>query len=49
MGKSNTPVYCQDLHTDNSQFGPTLNPQGPKRTAGGSSGGPAAAGVARPE
>ncbi|MDX2720743.1 amidase family protein [Streptomyces scabiei] len=43
MGKTNTPAYCQDLHTDNSLFGPTLNPHDPKRTAGGSSGGPAAA------
>ncbi|MFE6548236.1 amidase family protein [Streptomyces sp. NPDC057746] len=43
MGKTNTPAYCQDLHTDNSLFGPTLNPHDPQRTAGGSSGGPAAA------
>ncbi|RZU45774.1 amidase [Streptomyces sp. BK022] len=43
MGKTNTPAYCQDLHTDNSLFGPTLNPHDPKRTVGGSSGGPAAA------
>ncbi|SBT90988.1 amidase [Streptomyces sp. DI166] len=43
MGKTNTPAYCQDLHTDNSLFGPTLNPHDPKRTTGGSSGGPAAA------
>ncbi|MEW2620935.1 amidase family protein [Streptomyces sp. NPDC048106] len=43
MGKTNTPAYCQDLHTDNSLFGPTLNPHDPTRTAGGSSGGPAAA------
>ncbi|MFJ8982754.1 amidase family protein [Streptomyces sp. NPDC102282] len=43
MGKSNTPAYCQDLHTDNNLFGPTLNPHDPKRTVGGSSGGPAAA------
>ncbi|GLW47452.1 amidase [Streptomyces sp. NBRC 14336] len=43
MGKTNTPAYCQDLHTENSLFGPTLNPHDPKRTAGGSSGGPAAA------
>ncbi|MET8561237.1 amidase family protein [Streptomyces flaveolus] len=43
MGKTNTPAYCQDLHTDNSLFGPTFNPHDPKRTAGGSSGGPAAA------
>ncbi|MEV0026607.1 amidase family protein [Streptomyces atroolivaceus] len=43
MGKTNTPAYCQDLHTDNALFGPTLNPHDPKRTTGGSSGGPAAA------
>ncbi|MGW3341323.1 amidase family protein [Streptomyces sp. NPDC001009] len=43
MGKTNTPAYCQDLHTDNSLFGPTLNPHDPERTVGGSSGGPAAA------
>ncbi|MEU6553706.1 amidase family protein [Streptomyces sp. NPDC046915] len=43
MGKTNTPAYCQDLHTDNSLFGPTLHPHDPKRTVGGSSGGPAAA------
>ncbi|MCM2579726.1 amidase family protein [Streptomyces meridianus] len=43
MGKTNTPAYCQDLHTDNTLFGPTLNPHDPARTVGGSSGGPAAA------
>ncbi|WP_326731872.1 amidase family protein [Streptomyces phaeochromogenes] len=43
MGKTNTPAYCQDLHTDNALFGPTLNPRDPARTVGGSSGGPAAA------
>ncbi|MEU6148074.1 amidase family protein [Streptomyces sp. NPDC047081] len=43
MGKTNTPAYCQDLHTDNTHFGATLNPHDPARTAGGSSGGPAAA------
>ncbi|MFF7647316.1 amidase family protein [Streptomyces canus] len=43
MGKTNTPAYCQDLHTDNSLFGRTLNPHDHGRTAGGSSGGPAAA------
>ncbi|MEU7406345.1 amidase family protein [Streptomyces sp. NPDC044948] len=43
MGKTNTPTYCQDLHTDNALFGPTLNPYDPTRTTGGSSGGPAAA------
>ncbi|MYQ48764.1 amidase [Streptomyces sp. SID4985] len=43
MGKTNVPAYCQDLHTENSLFGRTLNPHDPKRTVGGSSGGPAAA------
>ncbi|MFD9327727.1 amidase family protein [Streptomyces sp. NPDC060065] len=43
MGKTNTPAYCQDLHTDNALFGPTINPRDPARTVGGSSGGPAAA------
>ncbi|MFF3976599.1 amidase family protein [Streptomyces sp. NPDC001828] len=43
MGKTNLPAYCQDLHTDNALFGPTLNPHDHKRTTGGSSGGPAAA------
>ncbi|MFF0714069.1 amidase family protein [Streptomyces bauhiniae] len=43
MGKTNTPAYCQDLHTDNSLFGRTLNPHDPECTVGGSSGGPAAA------
>ncbi|MEU6192392.1 amidase family protein [Streptomyces sp. NPDC047061] len=43
MGKTNTPAYCQDLHTDNALFGRTLNPHDAARTAGGSSGGPAAA------
>lgn len=43
MGKTNTPAYCQDLHTDNALFGPTLNPHDSARTVGGSSGGPAAA------
>ncbi|MCX5395586.1 amidase family protein [Streptomyces sp. NBC_00102] len=43
MGKTNTPAYCQDLHTDNGLFGPTLNPHDPAHTTGGSSGGPAAA------
>lgn len=43
MGKTNTPTYCQDLHTDNSLFGRTLNPHDAERTVGGSSGGPAAA------
>ncbi|MFF4357721.1 amidase family protein [Streptomyces sp. NPDC001604] len=43
MGKTNTPAYCQDLHTDNALFGSTLNPHDPARTVGGSSGGSAAA------
>ncbi|MEU9189863.1 amidase family protein [Streptomyces sp. NPDC048484] len=47
MGKTNTPAYCQDLHTDNNLFGRTLNPRALQRTVGGSSGGPAAAVAAR--
>ncbi|MFE4546495.1 amidase family protein [Streptomyces sp. NPDC056785] len=43
MGKTNLPAYCQDLHTENTLFGPTLNPHSAEHTTGGSSGGPAAA------
>ncbi|MET9461918.1 amidase family protein [Streptomyces canus] len=43
MGKTNTPAYCQDLHTDNALFASTLNPHDPARTVGGSFAGPAAA------
>jgi amidase len=43
LGKSNTPAYCQDIQTSNALFGTTKNPYDADRTAGGSSGGPAAA------
>ena len=43
LGKTNTPAGCQDIQTSNGLFGTTRNPYDPERTAGGSSGGPAAA------
>ncbi|MDI3390384.1 amidase [Streptomyces sp. B-S-A8] len=43
FGKTNTPANCQDIQTSNELFGTTRNPYDPERTAGGSSGGPAAA------
>ncbi|MEV7832170.1 amidase [Streptomyces subrutilus] len=43
VGKTNVPVMCQDLQTSNPLFGTTKNPYDATRTAGGSSGGPAAA------
>ncbi|MDQ8707196.1 amidase [Streptomyces sp. LHD-70] len=43
LGKTNTPAGCQDIQTSNALFGTTRNPYDPGRTAGGSSGGPAAA------
>ncbi|MFI1868679.1 amidase [Streptomyces jumonjinensis] len=43
MGKTNTPAYCADIQTSNALFGTTRNPFSPTRTAGGSSGGAAAA------
>ncbi|MYT25853.1 amidase, partial [Streptomyces sp. SID7760] len=43
IGKTNTPAYCQDIQTSNALFGTTKNPHASGRTAGGSSGGPAAA------
>ncbi|MFM9372844.1 amidase [Streptomyces sp. Da 82-17] len=43
LGKTNTPANCQDIQTSNELFGTTRNPYDPERTAGGSSGGPAAA------
>ncbi|MCL8015553.1 amidase [Streptomyces sp. AS02] len=43
VGKTNVPVMCQDLQTSNPVFGTTKNPYDDAKTAGGSSGGPAAA------
>ena len=43
LGKANTPEFAHDIRTDNLLFGPTRNPVDLKRTAGGSSGGTAAA------
>ncbi|AKN68688.1 amidase [Streptomyces sp. PBH53] len=43
IGKTNVPPMCQDLQTSNSLFGKTSNPYSSAHTAGGSSGGPAAA------
>ncbi|MET7935538.1 amidase [Streptomyces sp. NPDC005322] len=43
LGKTNTPPMCQDIQTSNPLFGTTPNPHDPQYTAGGSSGGSAAA------
>jgi Asp-tRNA(Asn)/Glu-tRNA(Gln) amidotransferase A subunit family amidase len=43
VGKTNTPEFALDLHTDNALFGPTLNPRDSALTPGGSSGGESAA------
>ena len=43
FGKSNTPLYAGDFQTFNDVYGITRNPWDPTRTAGGSSGGAAAA------
>ncbi len=43
VGKTNTPAYGFHAETDNLVFGPTQNPWARHRTAGGSSGGSAAA------
>jgi Asp-tRNA(Asn)/Glu-tRNA(Gln) amidotransferase A subunit family amidase len=43
LGKTNTPPFALDLHTDNELFGPTLNPRDITLTPGGSSGGESAA------
>lgn len=43
IGHTNVPTMCQDIQTSNPIFGRTLNPFDSEKTAGGSSGGPAAA------
>ena len=43
FGKSNAPELASDWQTDNMLYGRTNNPWNPNRTAGGSSGGSAAA------
>lgn len=43
FGKTNIPAYLSDWETANPVFGPTRNPCDPTRSAGGSSGGSAAA------
>ncbi len=43
LGKTNMPEFALWWETDNDVFGPTRNPWNPERTAGGSSGGEAAA------
>ena len=43
LGKTNVPEYAAGSHTFNRVFGTTRNPYDPSRSAGGSSGGAAAA------
>ncbi|WP_206540261.1 amidase family protein [Leisingera sp. ANG-M1] len=43
LGKTNIPPYLSDWETANPLFGATRNPHDPERSAGGSSGGSAAA------
>ncbi len=43
IGKTNVPEFGAGSHTFNPLFGPTRNPYDPSRSAGGSSGGAAAA------
>jgi len=43
LGKTNTPEFAMQGHTDNRVFGATRNPWDPALTPGGSSGGAAAA------
>ena len=43
VGKTNLPEFAWSAHTTNALFGPTRNPWNPQHSAGGSSGGTAAA------
>ncbi len=43
LGRTNVPEFAAGSHTFNTLFGTTVNPHDPTRTAGGSSGGAAAA------
>lgn len=43
LGKTNTPEFAHDINTTNKIFGTTRNPRDLNRSAGGSSGGTAAA------